>query len=934
MEPDLEGYAQLTTDDEEVSDEEDSIHSEPSIEEEEPKILLEVLSPGGARLVFLLVYACCAVAIAQYALAARATKATATALSGQTLDVISQDDATIWLARFPALGDVQGNVALRAIYPNQTAVHDANVTADDDATVDDDAVAASTLPVTYDIDVWATRSRNAGLGDAKTVVLQRNSETAYMNSEGGDVLATSTKVASWYQRSESVPSRSRVHGFLVQLTYCVPANATQRCAAVDAATRQMIAKGGDLVLKYHDLKPLTTPARAAARILLLVWWGLLFTAWAPYIRRGGALYLSLLLVGLLFFADPVDCVVEALPRSTKIPPLVAFCSRVGRRLGEATLLAALLLAADADGRAARSLDPLWRGGRPYYLLAPVVYGFCGVWAVFLQFPTLWGSDRPPTLALVSWPAGSLRAFAAAALGAVASGLAWGVLFVCLIVRAGRRLAAAPYARTRRHQLAFRFFALQASLVALFVAASFVIGFVDLWRDYRSDFMAFVKHGDARAVQDLAGALEALVTDDVRDLAEAYCFAVYVALLLYVNLPPPQNNDLLTSREVVRDERDDKRRRRRRPHARPAFVVETARWLAEVSDATYGDGTRDLECGMVNVTRLAHEDTRGIVALRARDPSHVVVAFRGTASASQISTNADVRLKRIVTPSAPDEPPPPPVLRSESSLEDDDEPAGNGRLGLDLLVRTAAVAVDVTARGGDLLQDFARGLLNASGAVDVAPGLASTVEPCVHNGFWTAYAGVRPQLERALSEALATNEVRRVSFTGHSLGGALAQLASADFASGALCPTQGRRADCVTFGAPRVGNAVWARAFSKLVPEAWRVVCDGDVIAFLRGCGYVHAGVEVVVDASAQTPGYVVVDPTPVEKKLRLGCGKSVAMHKLAAYRKGLWGAAGCRGDPPARRARHSESPAPPVDPPTVSCCWRTTRIDVDSTPLI
>ena len=67
MESDLEGYSQLTTDDEEVSDEEDSIHSEQSIEEEEPKILLEVLSPGGARLVFLLVYACCAVAIAQYA---------------------------------------------------------------------------------------------------------------------------------------------------------------------------------------------------------------------------------------------------------------------------------------------------------------------------------------------------------------------------------------------------------------------------------------------------------------------------------------------------------------------------------------------------------------------------------------------------------------------------------------------------------------------------------------------------------------------------------------------------------------------------------------------------------------------------------------------------------------------------------------------------
>ena len=95
MEPDLEDYKQLTTDDEDVSDE-DSIHSEDSVQAEEPKILLEVLSPGGARLVFLLVYACCAIAIVQYSLAARATKATATTLSGQNLDVISQDDSTVW----------------------------------------------------------------------------------------------------------------------------------------------------------------------------------------------------------------------------------------------------------------------------------------------------------------------------------------------------------------------------------------------------------------------------------------------------------------------------------------------------------------------------------------------------------------------------------------------------------------------------------------------------------------------------------------------------------------------------------------------------------------------------------------------------------------------------------------------------------------------
>ena len=77
------------------------------------------------------------------------------------------------------------------------------------------------------------------------------------------------------------------------------------------------------------------------------------------------------------------------------------------------------------------------------------------------------------------------------------------------------------------------------------------------------------------------------------------------------------------------------------------------------------------------------------------------------------------------------------------LADDDDGPETGA-GLDLLVRTAAVAV-MTARG-DLLQD-SRGLLNASGPW-TPHGLASTVGPLRANGFWTAYAGVRPQLERA------------------------------------------------------------------------------------------------------------------------------------------------------------------------------------------
>ena len=77
-----------------------------------------------------------------------------------------------------------------------------------------------------------------------------------------------------------------------------------------------------------------------------------------------------------------------------------------------------------------------------------------------------------------------------------------------------------------------------------------------------------------------------------------------------------------------------------PAARAAGVCgRDARWLGV--DATYGDGTRDLECGMARVTRLAHDDTRG-----SRGPTGAGPVARGRGFQGR-TTNADVRLKRIV-----------------------------------------------------------------------------------------------------------------------------------------------------------------------------------------------------------------------------------------------------------------------------------------------
>lgn len=58
-------------------------------------------------------------------------------------------------------------------------------------------------------------------------------------------------------------------------------------------------------------------------------------------------------------------------------------------------------------------------------------------------------------------------------------------------------------------------------------------------------------------------------------------------------------------------------------------------------------------------------------------------------------------------------------------------------------------------------------------------------------------------------------------TGHSLGGALALLASWQIQETHHLP----HLACYTFGAPRPGNAPFARSYQQLVPDTWNVIND-------------------------------------------------------------------------------------------------------------
>lgn len=107
---------------------------------------------------------------------------------------------------------------------------------------------------------------------------------------------------------------------------------------------------------------------------------------------------------------------------------------------------------------------------------------------------------------------------------------------------------------------------------------------------------------------------------------------------------------------------------------------------------------------------------------------------------------------------------------------------------------------------------------------------------VHSGFHQAFADVAPHLDTAL---VSLPETHRVWLTGHSLGGALATLATAHLGADRV---QG----LYTMGAPRVGDPAFARA----LPTAGhhRFVHRDDWVSTLPPeiLGYVHAGVRVEV----------------------------------------------------------------------------------------
>ncbi|GMR51717.1 hypothetical protein PMAYCL1PPCAC_21912 [Pristionchus mayeri] len=109
-----------------------------------------------------------------------------------------------------------------------------------------------------------------------------------------------------------------------------------------------------------------------------------------------------------------------------------------------------------------------------------------------------------------------------------------------------------------------------------------------------------------------------------------------------------------------------------------------------------------------------------------------------------------------------------------------------------------------------------------------PGIGS-----VQRYFFVALESISKHISIKLDKLRETYPKKSVLFTGHSLGGALASLAAAEYANcSGIDPSS---LYLVTFGQPRVGNHEYAQSVDRLVPNTWRIVHKYDLVAHVPYC---------------------------------------------------------------------------------------------------
>lgn len=145
---------------------------------------------------------------------------------------------------------------------------------------------------------------------------------------------------------------------------------------------------------------------------------------------------------------------------------------------------------------------------------------------------------------------------------------------------------------------------------------------------------------------------------------------------------------------------------------------------------------------------------------------------------------------------------------------------------------------------DLKGELTRAVVNRTRRRNALAGVMWHGKWCakVHTGFNEDWEALAERTVSLVNDLLRNRPELKVLVTGHSLGGALAEIAAMEFVSNHI-PVE----SVITFGKPRVGNHEWASLYDAALGwKTFRLVNANDIVTRLPlWCmGYRHAGQEV------------------------------------------------------------------------------------------
>ncbi len=115
---------------------------------------------------------------------------------------------------------------------------------------------------------------------------------------------------------------------------------------------------------------------------------------------------------------------------------------------------------------------------------------------------------------------------------------------------------------------------------------------------------------------------------------------------------------------------------------------------------------------------------------------------------------------------------------------------------------------------------------------------------IHRGFYNQLIAVLDSIIKDLNYLDHENNKIKVNICGHSLGAALASLATI-FIKKQFPLTE---INCFTYGSPRVGNDIFVQNFNKYVNNYWRITNDDDPISMYPiSSWYKHIPKSIIID---------------------------------------------------------------------------------------